>query len=157
VKFHLSFSSMIAALFISFVAVTAAQAESHSARTLSNSEALNTAERWATVVAQGDIAGLTELLHTDYLHVHTTALVESKAKFIEALQTGARKYEPIRFEDLNVRVFGSAAVVSGKFVLRATARDKVVEGVNRFMLWVVTTPNGLQVATYQATSIPQAK
>jgi len=109
------------------------------------------------VVAQGDIAGLNELLLPDYAHAHTTALVESKAKFLEALQSGARKYDPIKFEEVNVRIFGSTAVVSGKFVLRAYARDKVVEGVNRFVWLVVTTPNGLQVATYQATSIPQPK
>jgi len=116
-----------------------------------------TAERWATVVGQADIAGLNELLHTDYVHVHATALVESKAKFIEALQTGARRYDPIKIDDLNVRVFGDSAVASGKFVLRATTRDRVIEGVNSFVLLVVNTPNGLQIATFQATTIPQSK
>ena len=124
---------------------------------MSNSEALNTAERWATVVGQADIAGLNELLHTEYVHVHATALVESKTKFIEALQTGARKYDPIKIEDSSVRVFGDSAVISGKFVLRATTRDRVIEGVNRFVLLVINTPNGLQVATFQATAIPQPK
>ena len=155
--FRLSFLPMIAALFFSLSAVASAHAGSDSGRTLSNSEALNTAERWATVVAQADIAGLNELLHADYLHVHATALVESKAKFIEALQSGARKYDPIKIEDSNVRIFGSTAVVSGKFVLRATTRDRVIEGVNRFVLLLVSTPNGLQVANFQATGIPQTK
>jgi hypothetical protein len=91
------------------------------------------------------------------MHVHATALVESKAKFIEALQTGARKYDPIKIEDSNVREFGDAAVISGKFVLKATTRDRVIEGVNRFLLLVVRTPNGLQVASFQATAIPQPK
>ncbi|MEI7430036.1 MAG: nuclear transport factor 2 family protein [Betaproteobacteria bacterium] len=156
-KFRISFLSMIAALVWSFSFVAGVQAESDSGRTLSNSEALNTAERWATVVAQADIAGLNELLHADYVHVHATALVESKTKFIEALQTGARKYDPIKIEDSNVRIFGSTAVVSGKFVLRATTRDRVIEGVNRFLLLIVNTPSGVQVASFQATGIPQAK
>ena len=156
-KFRMSLSKMIAAIVFSLSLVAGAQAENARVGTLSNSDALNTAERWATVVGQADIAGLNELLHTDYVHVHATALVESKAKFIEALQTGARKYDPIKIEDSNVRVFGSSAVVSGKFVLRATTRDRVIEGVNRFMLLVVNTPNGLQIATFQATAIPQPK
>jgi ketosteroid isomerase-like protein len=137
--------------------VSGVQAESARVGTLSNSEALSTAERWATVVGQADIAGLNELLHADYVHVHATALVESKAKFIEALQTGARKYDPIKIEDSNVRVFGDSAVISGKFVLKATTRDRVIESVNRFVLLVINTPNGLQVATFQATAIPQPK
>jgi len=156
-KFGLSLVRMIVAVVFAFSAVAGAQAENSRIGTLSKSEALNTAERWATAVGQADIAGLNELLHTDYVHVHATALVEPKAKFIEALQTGARKYDPIRIEDANVRVFGDSAVVSGKFALRATTRDRVIEGVNRFALLVVNTPNGLQVANFQATAIPQPK
>lgn len=148
---------MITAAFFMFSIVAGAQAETARVGALSNSAALNVAERWATVVGQADIAGLNELLHADYVHVHATALVESKAKFIEALQTGARKYDPIKIEDSNVRVFGDSAVISGKFVLRATTRDRVIEGVNRFLLLVINTPTGLQVATFQATAIPQPK
>ena len=156
-KFHLSLVQMITVVIFALSAVTGAQAENARVGTVSNSEALTTAERWVTVVGQADIAGHNELLHTDYVHVHATALVESKAKFIEALQTGARKYDPIRIEDSNVRVFGDSAVVSGKFALKATTRDRVIEGVNRFMLLVVNTSNGLQVASFQATAIPQPK
>lgn len=156
-KFRLSLVRMITVVIFAFSVVAGAQSENARVKTLSNSVALNTAERWATVVGQADIAGLNELLHTDYVHVHATALVESKTKFIEAIQTGARKYDPIKIEDSNVRVFGDSAVVSGKFVLKATTRDRVIEGVNRFVLLVVSTPNGLQVATFQATAIPQPK
>jgi len=147
----------IAAVFLSVSLAAGAQAENAKAGTLSKSEALNAAERWASAVGQADIAGLNELLHVDYVHVHATALVESRIKFIEALQTGARRYDPIRIEDSNVRVFGDSAVVSGKFVLKATTRDRVIESVNRFMLLVVNTPGGPQVATFQATAIPPPK
>ena len=156
-KFGLLLGRMITAAFFMFSAVTGAQADTARAGALNSSAALNTAERWATVVGQADIAGLNELLHADYVHVHATALVESKAKFIEALQTGARRYDPIKIKDSNVRVFSDSAVISGKFVLKATTRDRVIEGVNRFMLLVVNTPSGLQVATFQATAIPQPK
>jgi ketosteroid isomerase-like protein len=156
-KFRMSLFQMIAAVVLLLSSTVGAQAENSRVGTLSKSEALNTAERWASVVGQADIAGLNELLHNDYIHVHATALVESKVKFIEALQTGARKYDPIKIEESNVRVFGDSAVVTGKFVLKATTRDRVIEGVNRFVLFVVSTPNGLQVANFQATAIPQAK
>jgi hypothetical protein len=121
------------------------------------SEALTAAKKWASVVGQANISGLEELLHKDYLHIHSTALVETKVKFIEALTTGARKYDPITIEDANVRVFGDSAVVTGKFSLRAMSRGRVIEGVNRFSLVVVKTPRGMQAASFHATSIPQAK
>lgn len=156
-KFGLLLGRMLTAAFFMFSAVAGAQAENTRTGALNSSAALNTAERWAAVVGQADIAGLNELLHADYVHVHATALVESKAKFIEALQTGARKYDPIKIEDSGVRVFGDSAVIYGKFVLKATTRDRVIESVNRFVLLVINTPNGLQVATFQATAIPQPK
>ena len=153
IKKNLSASlfQLIAATLI-FSATAFAHAES-----LSPSAALNTAERWATVVGQADVSGLAELLHNDYMHTHATALVESKAKFIDALQSGARKYDPITIEESAVRVFGETAIVTGKFALKATTRDRVIESVNRFSLLVVQTPKGLQIANFQATAIPQAK
>lgn len=156
-QFRLLLSRTMAVAFFIFSAVAGAQADNSRAGALNNSTALNTAERWATVVGEADIAGLDELLHADYVHTHATALVESKAKFIEALKTGARKYDPIKIEDSNVRVFGDSAVISGKFSLKATTRDRVIEGVNRFALLVIKTPNGMQVANFQATAIPQPK
>jgi len=155
--FRMSFFQVALVIALLFFSALGVQAESSRVGALSKSEVLDTAERWASVVGQADIAGLNELLHTDYIHVHATALVESKAKFIEALQIGARKYDPIKIEESNVRIFGDSAVVTGKFVLKATTRDRVIEGINRFALFVVSTPNGLRIANFQATAIPQAK
>lgn len=124
---------------------------------MSESEALKTAQKWALALGTSDIAGLDELLHDDYKHIHATSMVESKAKFIGALKEGARKYDPFKIEDTNVRVFGDSAVVTGKFALKATMREKVIERINRFGLVIVMTPHGLRVASFQATSIPQEK
>jgi hypothetical protein len=49
-KFVLPLVRMITALIFTFSAVAGAQAENAKVGTLSNSEALITAERWATVV-----------------------------------------------------------------------------------------------------------
>lgn len=124
---------------------------------LSESAALETAQKWASALGKPDISGLDELLHDDYMHIHATSMVESKAKFIGALKEGARKYDPFIIEDTKVRIFGDSAVVTGKFALKATMREKVIERVNRFSLVIVMTPHGLKVASFQATSIPQEK
>lgn len=156
-KYGMRFSRIVFAAFFIVAGVGIAQAEDSGTPALDSAIALNSAEQWASAVGQADIPRLNDLLHTDYLHVHATALVETKAKFIDALHSGARKYDPIKIEDANVRVFGDCAVISGRFVLRATTRERVIEGVNRFSLLVVNTPNGLRVATFHATPIPQPK
>jgi hypothetical protein len=121
------------------------------------SNALKISHEWASLVSQADITGLEKLLNDRYLHIHATALVESKSQFLDALRNRLRKYDPINFEELTVRVFGNTAAVTGKFNLKVFARGKTIEGVNRFALILVRTDNGPQVVSFQATPIPQQK
>jgi hypothetical protein len=91
------------------------------------------------LVSQADIGGLEQLLNDRYMHIHATALVESKSQFIEAFKNGSRKYDPIKIEEAKVRVFDNSAVVRGKFDLKAFVRGKIIEGVNMFGMVLVKT------------------
>lgn len=147
--------SAVAVILSILVALAGAQTQSSGSGEISESEALNTANLWASLVSNADIAGLEGLLNEKYIHIHATALVESKAQFIGALKTGARKYDPIKIEEANSRLFGNFSIVTGKFNLKAFSRGRTIEGINRFSLVVVRTPLGLQVVSFQATPIPQ--
>jgi ketosteroid isomerase-like protein len=138
-----------------FGGVVRAQEISSGLATFSESDALNMAQEWASLVSQANVAELEKLLNDQYMHIHATALVESKAQFLEAFKNGSRKYDLIKIEEINVRIFGSSAVVTGKFNLKAFVRGKTIEGVNRFGLVLVKTQNGQQIVSFQATSIPQ--
>lgn len=150
-------------LLLTVLMVTAllgfASAEVTSPETTSFSEAdaLNMTQEWASLVSQANVSELEKILSDKYMHIHGTALVESKVQFLEAFKNGSRKYDPIKIEDINARVFGGSAVVTGKFTLKAFVRGKTIEGVNRFSLVLAKTKNGQQVVSFQATAIPQPK
>lgn len=150
---------LIVTLFSVFGGAAKAQPEKPcNINVFDESDAMNTAQQWASLVSQADIVGLERLLDDKYMHIHSTALVESKSQFIEALKNGSRKYDPIKIEEEKVRVFDNTAVVTGKFNLKVFARGKTIEGINRFGLVIVKTRQGaLQVASFQATAIPQQK
>lgn len=148
---------LFAVIAISFPLSVSASSEKAQSMSLNESEALNTAQLWASLVSEADTNGLEKLLLNNYMHIHATALVESKDKFVEALKTGARKYDPIKIEEANVRIFGNTAVVTGKFALKATTRDRVIESINRFSLLIINSQSGIQVASFQATLIPPPK
>lgn len=135
--------------------VVQAQEATSSTTALSESDALKMAQEWATLVSQANVEGLRKLLSDNYVHIHASALVESKDQFLEALKTGSRKYDPINLEEIHVRVFGSSAVVTGKFNLKVLARGKTIEGINRFGLVLAKMQTGQQVVSFQATAIPQ--
>lgn len=155
---HWSVSLMLIALIFSvFSGLTRAQETTPSTATFTESDALNIAQQWALLVSQANVAELEKLLDEKYVHIHATALVESKAQLLEAFTNGSRKYDPIKIEEATVRLFGSSAVVTGKFNLKAFVRGKTIEGVNRFGLFLVKIQDGGRVASFQATAIPQQK
>lgn len=148
-------AALLVSVFVSMMPIKAHGGETgNPAPAMSVSVATDAANKWASVLSRPDVAVLNDLLHDDYMHIHATAMVESKAQVVEALSTGARKYDPFKIEDAKVRIFGDTAIVTGKFNLKATMRDKVIERVNRFGMVVVNTPQGVKVASFQATSIP---
>jgi len=119
------------------------------------SDVLNTAANWAELVSQANVAELEKLLDATYIHIHATAMVESKTQFLDAFRKGTRKYDPIKLEDLTVQTFGSFAIVRGKFNLKAFTRGKTIEGVNRFCLIIARSQKGYEVVSFQATPIPK--
>lgn len=147
----------LAMMFSLFAGAASAQEKTSNLATLSEADAQNLSLEWAALLGQGNVEELDKLLNDKYMHIHGTALVETKAQFLEAIKNGSRKYDPIKIEDMGVRVFGNSAVVTGKFNLKALVRGKTIEGVNRFGLILAITEKGKQVVSFQATAIPQQK
>ena len=148
---------IIAMMLTVFLGSAYAQENASDSATFNEAEARNIALEWAKLVGEGNVPDLEKILSDKYMHIHGTALVETKAQFLEAFKNGSRKYDPIKLEDMSVRVFGSSAVVTGKFNLKAYVRGKTIEGVNRFGLVLVKTQNGQQVVSFQATAVLQQK
>jgi hypothetical protein len=103
------------------------------------------------LVEAADVAGLEALLHESYTHTHGTGLLESKSRFLEMLQNGERDYVRAVIKDPVVNLFGSTALVKGTLDFKVVLPEKQIEGQNRFMMVLVRTKDGVQVAAYQAT------
>jgi hypothetical protein len=126
------------------------------AESFSTATAEGCAQQWATYLSQGQADEIAKILDESYQHIHGTGLVENKEEFLGALRSGARKYEPIRLEEVKTRLFGECAVVTGKFALKVSIKGKIMEGVNRFSFVVVQTPQGPKIVSFQATAIKLA-
>ena len=118
---------------------------------LKEADATATAQKWATLLVSSDANSLETLLASDYVHTHGTGKVESKQQFVEALRSGARKYEQCEMKDLRFISLGNTAVVHGSIDVQALARGKTIEGNYRFLMVVTKTDQGIKVVSYQAT------
>jgi len=61
----------------------------------------------------GDVQALEKILADDLIYTHTTARIDTKSSFIEAISSGRSNYRSIERKDVNVRQFGDSAVVTG--------------------------------------------
>ena len=105
---------------------------------------------------RGDVSALEQILSDDLTYTHANAVFETKAEFLGKMKSGQLKYETFEPEDLRVRVYGTAAVITG------IARVKVQVGGNplSFRLRftdVYAQQNGRwQMVAWQATRLPEA-
>jgi uncharacterized protein (TIGR02246 family) len=109
---------------------------------------------------KGDTAALDKLFADDMTFTHGSGVVETKSVFLDALKTGKRKMESIQQSDVQVRMFGTTALVVGNSNVKVVAGGNTIEHAVRFSdIWVQQQGKWRMVA-YQATIIapkPAAK
>lgn len=83
-------------------------------------EILAVEERRQTALIEGDVAALDEIFDDSLIHIHAPGLVHTKAMLLEHVAT-RRAYLEITRQDLQMRIFGDVAVVTGGIVNRMRA------------------------------------
>ena len=72
-----------------------------------------------------DVAALEDVLADDLSYVHASGDADTKREFIDSILTGRLKYKQLDREGVAVRVYGDAAVVTGRghFQVRSGEND----------------------------------
>ncbi|MGA8049572.1 MAG: nuclear transport factor 2 family protein [Burkholderiales bacterium] len=106
-------------------------------------------------MVSGDVALLDGLLHQDLIYTHSSAVVDTKASYLDAIRSGKTRYlSQKRFEE-RVRLCGDCALVTGRAEMEAE-----VNGVKKMLrlryldVWS-RTPQGWKFIAWQSTSLPQ--
>ncbi len=104
-------------------------------------------------MVSGDVGLLDGLLHQDLIYTHSSAVVDTKASYLEAIRSGKTRYtSQKRFEE-RVRLCGDCALVTGRAEMEAE-----VNGVRKTLrlryldVWT-KTPQGWKFVAWQSTGI----
>jgi hypothetical protein len=62
---------------------------------------------------RSDQAAMNRLFTDNYSHTHQSGVVQNKAEFIASFVPGAQKYKIAEISDVQVRHFGTSAIVNG--------------------------------------------
>jgi hypothetical protein len=101
-----------------------------------------------------DLDRLGKLLADDLTYTHATGIVQTKAQFLDDLKTGKLQYKKIEPGELQVRVYGTSAVINGtaKLAVVSTGEDKKI--TLRFTdVWVYRSGRW-QLVAWQSTKLP---
>jgi ketosteroid isomerase-like protein len=106
-------------------------------------------------MVSGDVKLLDELSHEDMIYTHSSAVVDTKASYLEALRSGKTRYKSQKRFEERVRLCGECALVTGRAEMEAE-----VNGVQKTLrlryldVWT-KTPQGWKFVAWQSTSLPK--
>jgi hypothetical protein len=101
-----------------------------------------------------DFAALEKLLANDLVYIHSSAVVDNKASYIESMRSGNVKYRVMKRSDVTVRTFGCVAIITGLANFDVTLKGQDVAVEIRFHSIWARRDKGLEFISWEATRTP---
>jgi len=81
---------------------------------------------------KGDAATLDRMTSDDYTFINQRGELRTKTEILTGFKSGTFKYDARQISDLEVRVYGDSAVVTGRAMQKGVENSKDYSGENRF-------------------------
>jgi ketosteroid isomerase-like protein len=149
---------IIAALVLSAVGTAIAQQQSVRTRDAAGPEQAVQQQDQERIRAQinADTVTLRRVYADDFLGIGPTGVVRNKAEVIADFTTHALTYKSITTAEVRVRVYGNAAVQTGRSTMVGQDRGKAVPRETRFTrVWVMTDGRWQLVANHYSPMTTQ--
>ena len=149
---------IIAALVLSAVVTAIAQQQSVRTRDAASAEQAVQQQDQERIRAQinADAVALRRIYADDFLGIGPTGVARNKADVIADFTTHVLTYQSITTAEVRVRVYGIAAVQTGRSTMVGQDRGKAVPRDNRFTrVWVVTDGRWQLVANHYSPMTTQ--
>jgi len=79
------------------------------------SQILQAEREWLLAHLNCDVSALDRLMADEYAQIDSTGRIVRKAEVIASFESGARHWDEARSDELQVQVYGEAAVVIGRW------------------------------------------
>ncbi len=112
--------------------------------------------RFATMVA-GDAAALKNVLGEDLSYTHSNGEVQDRAHFLDALSTGALRYESMAPSGVMVRIYGSTGVVTGRVDMKVAFDGRENTVAARYTAVYVRRDLRWQLVAWQSSPLAAAQ
>lgn len=137
-------------LFFSCISVIA---QAPAAATSSEQEIRALENERNQAILNGDAATLERMTSDDYTFITLRGELRTKSEIVKGFQSGSFKYDSRTISDLNVRVYGDTAIVTGRATQKGSERGKDYSGDYRFTRVYVKQNGRWMTVALQTTRI----
>ncbi len=109
--------------------------------------------RYAAMTAN-DLDTLAAMFHDDLVYTHSSAVVDDKASYLEALRSGKTRYKSAKRFEERVRFAGDTALVTGRAEMEAEINGNPKSLRLRFLNVWMKTPAGWKFLAWHSCSLP---
>jgi uncharacterized protein (TIGR02246 family) len=109
----------------------------------------------ANAQQKNDTAALERIWADDFTFTNSSGEVQTKAQRLAEIKSGELKFESISIDDVQVRVYGDTAVVTGRGTVKGQRRGQDLTGQSRSTSVYVKKQGRWQVVATQITRIAQ--
>ena len=119
-------------------------------------EVLRLADTWATAELRGDTAFLERTLSDDFIGIGPLGFMLTKQEWLARHRSGDLKYESFTLDEVKVRVYNDAAVLTSRQVQEGAYRGNSIKAQFRTTLVFVKQQGQWQLASLHLSPIGQA-
>src|SRR5258708_40315439 len=119
-------------------------------------EVLRLADAWGTAELRGDTTFLERTLADDFIGIGPLGFMLTRQEWLARHQSGDLKYESFNLDEVKVRVYNDAAVLTGRQVQNAAYRGNSLQGQFRTTLVFVQQQGQWRLARLQLSTLDQA-
>ncbi|SRR5258706_9321342 len=122
--------------------------------TVTDEEALASEDARYAAQMGDDFGAMQKLFGEDLVYIHSSAVVDNKASYIDSMKSGTVKYRVMRRSDVTVRTYGCVAIISGLGNFDVTVKGQELAVEIRFHSIWAKRDDGLQFISWEATRTP---
>jgi len=151
-------SLALLAVFIFALTLSAPLAHAKGKETAEAEAAIKQLEQdWADAYVKADAAALDRIEADDFTMTDAAGEVSTKADEQRDTKSGALKITECKLEDLQVRVYGKAAVVTGVALIKGNYKGQDISGKRRFTDTLIHKKDVWKAVASQETAVPEKK
>ena len=128
-------------------------AASVSSQTGTKEEILAIEKERNRAIISGDAVALERMTSDDYTFITLRGELRTKREIVQGFKSGSFHYESREISDLNVRVYGNTAIVTGRSNQKGTENGKDYSGDYRFTRVYVKQDGRWETVALQTTLI----